>query len=97
MQIMKPKLINIEILNDYKIKLSYSNNEIRAFDFAPHLYIGRYVELQDLSLFNTAKIVSNTIEWDTEIDIDPNTLYIKSELISYNHLDKNHLEELELV
>jgi hypothetical protein len=50
-----------------------------------------------LSLFNTAKIVSNTIEWDTEIDIDPNTLYIKSELISYNHLDKNHLEELELV
>ena len=94
---MRPNLINIEILNNYRIKLWYSNNEIRVFNFAPHLNVGRYIELKNIDLFNTAKIVSNTIEWDSEIDIDPNTLYNKSELIEHYQLVTNHYEELELV
>jgi len=95
---MKHKLIKIQILEDYKLKLWYNNQEVRIFNFAPHLNLGRYIELQDLKLFNTAKIVSNTIEWDTEIDIDPLTLYNKSEFMDYNNenLPKNKYIQYEV-
>lgn len=33
------------------------------------------MELKDLSLFKSAKVNFDTVEWENEADIDPETLY----------------------
>lgn len=50
----------------------------RFFDIKPYLNTGIFKELKDESMFKTAKVSFDTVEWDNEADIDPETLYSDS-------------------
>jgi hypothetical protein len=44
----------------------------------PYLNTGIFKELKNEAVFKTAKISFDTVEWDNEADIDPETLYADS-------------------
>lgn len=45
------------------------------FDMNPYLEKGIFRELKDISLFKSAKVSFDTVEWENEADIDTETLY----------------------
>lgn len=58
----------VKTLNEYKLLLTFEN--------------GIFRELKDLSLFKSARVSFDTVEWENEADIDPETLYEDS--VPYN-------------
>ncbi len=65
----------VKALDEYKLLLTFENNEIKIFDMKPYLNNGIFRELKDISLFKSAKVKFDTVEWGNEADIDPETLY----------------------
>ena len=68
----------VKTLNEYKLVLTFENGEIRLFDMNPYLEKGIFRELKDVSLFKSARISFDTVEWQNETDIDAETLYADS-------------------
>ena len=69
------KIISVEVLKDYTLLLTFSNNEKRIKDMKPYLEIGVFRKLKNKTFFNTVHISFDTISWDNEIDICADTLY----------------------
>ncbi len=69
------KIISVEPLNDYRVLLTFSNNEKRIKDMKPYLNIGVFKKLKNKTFFNSVHISFDTISWDDEIDICAETLY----------------------
>lgn len=53
----------VKTLNEYKLVLTFENGEIRLFDMNPYLEKGIFRELKDVSLFKSARISFDTVEW----------------------------------
>jgi hypothetical protein len=64
--------------DNYMLLLTFENGEKRQFDMKPYLELGIFQELKDLRLFNTVKTSFDSVEWENEADIDPETLYQNS-------------------
>jgi hypothetical protein len=64
--------------DNYMLLLTFENGEKRQFDMKPYLEMGIFQELKDLRLFNTVKTSFDSVEWENEADIDPETLYQNS-------------------
>jgi hypothetical protein len=74
-------VLDVRPLKDYKLLLTFENNEKRIFDVSPYLNLGKFSELKDLSLFNTVKVKFDSIEWNNHLDLDPEFLYEKGEKV----------------
>jgi hypothetical protein len=74
---LTPKIIGIEVLDNYKIKLNYETGEIKSFNVLPYISGAWYEELNNYSYFKTVRIISNGsgIEWEHGQDIAPHELY----------------------
>jgi hypothetical protein len=68
----------VKPVNDYKLELTFENNEIRIFDVKPYLDTGLFRTLKDERFFKMVKVSYDTIEWPNGIDLDPEVLYKKS-------------------
>jgi hypothetical protein len=62
-------------LENYNLRLKFKNGEEKIFDMKPYLEKGIFKELKDESVFKTAKVSFDTVEWANEADIDPEILY----------------------
>ena len=71
-------VITVKPLQDYKIELTFENNEVKIFDMKNYLETGAFKKLKDRKLFNQVKISFDTIEWPGGIDLDPEILYTKN-------------------
>jgi hypothetical protein len=71
----------VKPVKDYLLHLTFENGEKRQFDMKPYLNTGIFIELKDISLFETVHISFDTIEWDNEADLDPEFLYKESKSI----------------
>lgn len=69
---------NVKPLEEYKLLITFENNEERIFDVSPYLNLGKFAELRNLSLFNSVTIKFDSIEWANHLDVDPEFLYEKS-------------------
>lgn len=56
---------------------------MKVFDMKPYFGKGIYKGLRDISVFKSAKVSFDTVEWNNEADIDPETLY--EDGVSYNN------------
>ena len=65
----------VKPLAEYKLLLTFENGEVKLFDMKPYLDKGIFRELKDVSLFKSARVNFDTVEWENEADIDPETLY----------------------
>ena len=73
----------VKPIDNYKLILTFENNEGKLFDMIPYLDKGIFQELKDENLFKAVKVSFDSIEWPNEADIDPETLYEDS--ISYSN------------
>ena len=66
---------DVQPLDDYMLRLTFKNGEQKLFDMKPYLRKGIFQELKDQEIFKSAKVSFDTVEWENEADIDPETLY----------------------
>ncbi|NMB44505.1 MAG: DUF2442 domain-containing protein [Clostridiales bacterium] len=71
-------VIDVKPLDNYKLELTFENEEKRLFDMKPYLNKGIYSELKDKNMFRTVRVSFDSIEWANKADIDPEFLYEKS-------------------
>lgn len=69
---------DVKPLADYKLLLTFSNDEVRILDMSPYLNKGIYAQLKDIEVFNRVRVSFDTIEWPNEADIDPEFVYDES-------------------
>lgn len=76
---MYPKIKKIEILEDYKIKVFFQNEEIKIYDFKPNLENPIFNELKNYSLFKSAVVDAGGygISWNDDCDLSEYELYSK--------------------
>ena len=75
---MDPSVIEVKYESRYKLLLTFSNNEVRKFDFSSYLDYPVYTALTDESFCRKAKVFNGTVAWNDEIDFDYDTLYLES-------------------
>ncbi|MDR3049734.1 MAG: DUF2442 domain-containing protein [Elusimicrobiota bacterium] len=80
---LQPKILQVEPLSSYKLKLFYDTGETRIFDVAPYISGSWYEQLRDERYFKTARSLPNGagIKWANGQDIAPHELYEMSSVI----------------
>ncbi len=76
------EVIKVEPLKDYKLLLTFNNNEKKIKDMKPYLDKGVFKKLNNINFFNTVEIKYGTISWGKNIDMCADSLYDTSE--NYN-------------
>ena len=65
--------------DDYKLLLTFENDEQRIFDMKPYLDFGPvFKALKEPAMFNTVRVSFKTVTWVNHADIDPEILYSES-------------------
>ncbi len=75
---MNPRVTQVKYESRYKLVLTFSNSEVKQFDFSNYLAYPIYTPLRDESFCRRAKVFNGTVAWNDEIDFDPDTLYLES-------------------
>ena len=73
------EVIKVEPLKDYKLLLTFNNNEKKIKDMKPYLDKGVFKKLKNINFFNTVEIKFGTISWCENIDMCADSLYDTSE------------------
>lgn len=72
---MNPRVRSVEPLEDFLLKITFTNKETRVYDCTPLLGFGVFKELKKPAYFRKVKAVGGTAVWPHEQDICPDTLY----------------------
>ena len=75
------EIIEVETLEEYQLKLTFDNGEIKIKDMKPYLDKGIFKKLKDKKVFNNVKIKYGTISWENDIDMCADSLYETSKTI----------------
>ena len=76
---MNPYVKTVKALPDYKLALSFENDEERIFDVKPYLQCGVFAQLENLARFRAVRVVAGSVEWPGELDLSYDTLYVESQ------------------
>ena len=76
---VNPRVKTVAPLSEFRLLLTFDNAEERIFDVKPYLTRGVFAELADESLFRSAHVCFDTVEWGNGVDLCPEVLYAKSE------------------
>ncbi len=79
---MNPRVTIVKYENPYKLLLTFTNKEIKKFDFTKYLNYPVYEVLKDEGYCKKAKVFNGTVVWDDSVDFDPDTLYIESKPVA---------------
>jgi hypothetical protein len=72
-----PDVVRVKPLPDYRLEADFINGEKRLFDMRPYLAYPAFAPLAEGALFMKARVVLGTVAWTEEIDISPDTLYLR--------------------
>lgn len=75
---MPPRPKNVEVLENYKLKILFDNGEEKIYDMTKKIKEKFYKSLLDINYFKSVKVSGITLEWKNGEDIDPNELYENS-------------------
>jgi hypothetical protein len=75
---MNPRVKEVIATDDYKLILTFKNDEQGIYDCSGLLDFGVFKELQDIHYFKQAFVERGTVVWPHEQDICPDTLYLES-------------------
>ena len=79
------KVINVKVLEDYKLELTFDNNVVKIKDMKPYLNTGVFRTLSKKEVFNSVKLSFGTISWNDDIDMCADYLYETSEEVKKNN------------
>ncbi len=74
---MNPRIAAVAAHDDHTLLLTFANGETRRFDMTPYLGYPAFEPLRQLSFFKLARAGHGTVTWPSEIDFDPDTLYLE--------------------
>jgi hypothetical protein len=83
---VRPRAVAVKPMADFKLLVTFSNNEIRIFDVKPYFDFVAFKELQNIAFFKTVYIAGLSVEWPNGVDICPDELYYDS--VPYQVLTK---------
>lgn len=74
---LQPKILGVETLSGYKLKIQYETGEKRLFDVTPYMRGDWYGQLREPAYFETVHVLPGGvgIEWPDGQDIAPHELY----------------------
>ena len=76
---MNPRVKKVEVVDDYKLIITFINNQIKIFDVKPYLNDKFWSRLSNYEIFKNVKVSGGSITWlDEEIDFCPDEVYEKS-------------------
>jgi len=70
--------VDVKPLAEYRLLITFDNNEQRIFDVKPYLSDSFFAPLSDPVIFKSVKVSPISIEWAGGIDICPDELYYNS-------------------
>lgn len=73
-----PRPTAVAAVGDYTLRVTFNNGEIRLFNAAPYLAYPAFEALKATSLFMQARVAHNTVVWNEDLDIAPESLYLES-------------------
>lgn len=79
---MNPRVVSIQYEFPHKLIVTFTNNEVKEFDFSNYLNYPVYEMLKDEAYFKKAKVFNGTVVWDESTDFDPDTLYLEGKDLS---------------
>jgi Protein of unknown function (DUF2442) len=80
---MNPRVSFVQYQNPYKLVLTFTNKEVKEFDFSSYLNYPIYKSLMDEAFCSKARVFNGTVVWDENIDFDPDTLYLESKPVQF--------------
>jgi hypothetical protein len=75
---MNPYVKSVKPQENYCLLLTFENGEKRVFDLKPYLEKPVFKPLKNMAVFKTARVVSGAVEWQGEVDLSYDTLYLES-------------------
>lgn len=72
---LSPRVVNVEPMNNYILKVIFDNSETKYFDVKKILNYPCFSPLKNVALFNTVHAEYGSIAWADDIDYCPDTLY----------------------
>lgn len=80
---MHPRIAAATANDDHTLLVTFTNGEICHFDLNPYLGYPAFEPLRQVSFFKLARAGHGTVTWPNEIDFDPGTLYLESQLVTH--------------
>ena len=71
-----PRVSAVEACPDYQLLLTFRNGEQRLFDATELIGLPAYKKIKEV--FFSARVEFGTVIWPGDIDISPETLYLRS-------------------
>ena len=78
---MNPYVKSVKPQENYYLLLTFDNGEKRVFDLKPYLEKPVFHRLKNSAVFQTARVVSGSAEWQGEVDLSYDTLYLQSRAV----------------
>jgi hypothetical protein len=75
---MNPYVKSVKPQEDYCLLLTFDNGEKRVFDLKPYFEKPVFKQLKTIAIFKTARVVSGSVEWQGDVDLSYDTLYLES-------------------
>jgi hypothetical protein len=72
---MNPRPIAVKAMDNYRLLITFQNEECKIFDATPLLALPMYQKLRNKGFFALAKADGMCVYWNDEVDIDPDTLF----------------------
>jgi hypothetical protein len=76
---MTPDMIKVLASPDYSIEAEFETGEVRRFDMCPDLDLPAFAPLMEPGLFMRAHVAHGSVGWNDEIDLPPDTLYLRGQ------------------
>ena len=78
---MTPDVIAVKALPGYALAAQFATGEWRRFEMRELLKYPAFAPLQDPSLFQRAHVQHGTVAWTDDIDLPPDTLYLRGHAV----------------
>ncbi len=75
---MNPRALSAEVIDNYRLLITFTNQEQRIFDVSEYLDLPVFQALQHPAYFCCVRIERGILSWPNEADFCPDTVYLKS-------------------
>ena len=69
------KIVDVKVLENYELLLTFDNNVKKIKDMKPYLEKGVFKKLKNQEFFKSVKIAYGTITWGENIDLCADSIY----------------------
>ena len=77
---MYPSVVKVVPNDDFTLGVAFDNGEEGILDMKPYLDFGVFRKIRDHEHFKHVRVAFDTIQWDCEVDLDPEFVYAKCKI-----------------